>query len=306
MITTNSNVQRVNVQPARPVVETNYNGRRHPRVQGGHPQPTVPTIKYHSIPIPRNTIGPTEDYHPKIAVLLHIYYDDLVEELLSYLKGFEMPFDLYVSLASDAFPNSTQEVRSKEDRIRAVYPSAHIETVPNRGKDIGGKLILLKHVLTVGYDFFIFAHDKQTYRWKNRTHAADWRHELLKACFDKHIARDILHAFQTNSNLGMCGARINDGIISSLQFTGHNINYSLIQKCYSTHFGKLPNTGAFIGGTMFWVRASIFTNAFTLDKINSIISTLELGDVNDPSNAHAMERIFGIIATASGYKIGII
>jgi len=55
---------------------------------------------------------------------------------------------------------------------------------------------------------------------------------------------------------------------------------------------------------MFWVKWPIYRSAFNAGNINEIYNQLETGDVMEPSITHAMERIFGIIVTSKGYKIG--
>jgi hypothetical protein len=126
---------------------------------------------------------------------------------------------------------------------------------------------------------------------------------LLNAVLRPDNVNRILTAFVQTPTVGMCGGRVIDGLMQSA-VSCHPGNYPLIKKTYESLFGSLPQTGAFIGGTMFWVRFSLFKEALTPHKIDVILSQLEPGNVREPSITHALERIFGIIVTAQHYKIG--
>ncbi len=65
--------------------------------------------------------------HP-IAVILHLFYTELFEELRGYLDNLEGHFDLYLSLP--------EHLSDFETVIRYHYPEAAILLVPNRGRDL--------------------------------------------------------------------------------------------------------------------------------------------------------------------------
>ena len=261
---------------------------------------------FHSTSISNFSSAKSLDNFPKIAVLMHIYYDSLIPEMLKYLDMLEYDFDLYVSFASNAYPHKTKTVSNNIELLKTKYPDAMVFVVENRGKDIGGKMLMMKHIIEEGidYDYAIFAHDKQSNHMKHRGNANQWRTELLDAIFLPANVNKILNAFQSNLKIGMCGARVRDGYINSKAISVNLRNYPLIQKTYTQHFGTLSATSAFIGGTMFWVKWSIYRSAFNKSNINEIYKQLETGNVMEPSITHAMERIFGIIVTSNGHKIG--
>jgi len=302
VVTTNSTQSIQSRVEPRIVITDHGRGVRLPRVIPA--KPAQPQSRLHSVDIrAHNTVY--SGAAPKIAILVHIYYDNLVGEMINYLSKFPYEFDLYISLASDAYPNLTRQVEDNIAAIKAAFPGAHTQVVPNKGKDIGGKLVLLKHIFEeeVSYDYLVFAHDKQSLHLGDRRSANRWRSELLSAVFSPDNVNRILAAFTQNPDIGMCGGRVIDGLMQSV--ISHNPgNYPLIKKTYESLFGSLPQTGAFIGGTMFWVRFNLFKEALTSHRIDVILSQLEPGNVREPSITHALERIFGIIVTAQQYKIG--
>ena len=68
-------------------------------------------------------------------------------------------------------------------------------------------------------------------------------------------------------------------------------------------FNMNPSKISFVGGTMFWVKSSIFEEFFTKYSPSSIIKYLEPGDVREPSKTHAIERLFGCIVIDKDYRI---
>jgi rhamnosyltransferase len=81
-----------------------------------------------------------------IAVLLHVYYTDMLDEIFLYLKNLNHPFDLYVNLTTG------YEVGSVE-KIKGQYPEAIITISPNKGVDVGGFYSLLKNLKRIMTSF---------------------------------------------------------------------------------------------------------------------------------------------------------
>jgi len=303
VVTTNS-IQKSQDSESRIVVGDHGRGVRFPKVIPAQSQSPYTHRRFHSVDI--RAYSPVySGTAPKIAVLVHIYYDNLVGEMINYLAKFPYEFDLYVSFSSDTYPESSLSVEHNMNAVKAAFPSSYLCVVPNKGKDIGGKLVLLKHIFEEGitYDYLVFVHDKQSFHMTDRDKANRWRSELLGAVLAPDNVNRILTAFEKNPTIGMCGGRVIDGLMQPI-VAGHPDNYPLIRSTYESLFGSLPHTSAFIGGTMFWVRFSLFKKSLTPDRIDRILSQLESGNVMEPSVTHAVERIFGIITTAHQYRIG--
>jgi len=303
VVTTNS-IQKSQDSESRIVVGDHGRSIRFPKVIPAQSQSPHTHRWFHSVDI--RAYSPVySGTAPKIAVLVHIYYDNLVGEMINYLAKFPYEFDLYVSFSSDTYPESSLNVEHNMNAVKAAFPSSYLCVVPNKGKDIGGKLVLLKHIFEEGitYDYLVFVHDKQSFHMADRDKANRWRSELLGAVLAPGNVNRILTAFEKNPTIGMCGGRVIDGLMQPT-VAGHPGNYPLIRSTYESLFGSLPHTSAFIGGTMFWVRFSLFKKALTPDRIDRILSQLESGNVIEPSVTHAVERIFGIITTAHQYRIG--
>jgi hypothetical protein len=96
----------------------------------------------------------------KIAVLFHLGYLHLWSEIRNYLDNFKYSFDLYINLLSDQ--------QYFLPTIQLSYPRATVILNPNKGRDIGGYIQLMKHLLDnqLVYDYYLFIHSKGNNFWR--------------------------------------------------------------------------------------------------------------------------------------------
>lgn len=243
----------------------------------------------------------------KIAIIIHVYYDDVIQEILeNYLDNFPFTFDLYIATPVDSIFNNSKnkDILIKELKQRNI--KFKIITVENKGKDIGGKLNVIKYInnSNLNYDYLILAHDKKSPHISSRI-GTTWRNVLLKSIFNPRPVQLILKTFKYNKDVKMCGTRVREGFINSRAIAVNLKNVPYINKLSSFLIPDIKmSTGAFIGGTMFWVDCDYMKSKLTTENIDKILYYLEQGDVQEPSIAHGMERMFGLLVTGNGYKIG--
>lgn len=247
----------------------------------------------------------------KIAVLLHLYYIDLWDEFDLYLSNITSDFDLYVNLVYEN--NNYFELSLLKNKIKDKYINSTILISHNKGVDIGGTLLLLKDIIDNNkqYDLFLKIHSKKSINTRCVTipnGGKIWRNELLYPLMgNKDITNNIIQLFGTDDNIGLIGAKkwLYSGVINP-QITYNNKNRKNIQFFMNKYFkGLFERDITFIGGTMFWCRASIYIDFFK-NNLNDIYNLLENGYINDSingSNTHTMERILGLICIKYNKKI---
>jgi lipopolysaccharide biosynthesis protein len=237
----------------------------------------------------------------KICIIFHIYYDDLLNEILNRLKSLKFSFDLIiVSPEGSPFNNSNSNLFSEFN--------THFLISPNVGKDIGGKLTAFKYILEndLSYDYLILAHDKKSTH-TNTEVSKKWRNDLYNAIFSEENVNHIMNGFMHSDKIKLCGGRVREGLTDSRAIAVHRGNTEYIKKISETIFKiKHQENTAFVGGTMFWVDWNYFKEIFKNIDIDSIIKLLEFENVQEPSYSHGMERIFGILVTYKDNKIGSI
>src|SRR5262249_27685909 len=106
-------------------------------------------------------LGLHDPYRVRTAVLAHVFYHDLWDELAGYISNLPLPYDLYVNLV-EGNPDNERLT----PYIRARFPTANVQVTENRGRDIGGFLRLIATVLKSGrpYDSLILLHSKKSIR----------------------------------------------------------------------------------------------------------------------------------------------
>ncbi|MDE8669143.1 rhamnan synthesis F family protein [Pseudarthrobacter sp. H3Y2-7] len=224
----------------------------------------------------------------KVAVVAHMYYCDLVPELLVSLANIPEGFDLVVTMPD--WGN-----RQIAESVRAVYPNALLYPVVNRGRDIGPFLDVLPAVLEHDYDAILHLQTKAGYFHAGRLRrdlGELWRGEALDALLGspERVAA-ILDAFRTDPAVHEVGPQPH--YVSLAKYPYHDrgeLGKSLL--------GATPAEG-FFAGTMFWARPNVLRPLVEQGAL-TLTSFAEETGANDGALAHLVERLFGHAALADG------
>ncbi len=248
-------------------------------------------------------LRPPNPYQTRTAVLVHVYYHDLWDELAGFIANLRpLPFDLYVNLVDGEDGNNRLT-----KAIRRRFPGVHVQATENRGRDIGGFLRLLDVVIQSGrtYDTLILMHTKKSVR-QEAGYGDSWRRRLLQSMLGSpERAAQIARAFMMDPYLGMVGAWDfvwSEANIGDLAYVS---NKPLIDE-YCRRLNVKMVRSQFVAGTMFWVRAAPFLDMFRAQSPLALAAELPTGDPNDensPQRPHALERIFSFWMTGKGYEI---
>jgi lipopolysaccharide biosynthesis protein len=226
----------------------------------------------------------------KIAVIVHLFYADLWDEIDGKLHNVPIDFDLFVSVPQE----KAGELRTVILRDR---PLAKVIEVPNAGRDVGALFAVLPNVLAGNYSLICKLHSK-----KGPAYPEAWRDLLLRGVLaNKMLVTRIIHAFVCNPELALVGAR--EVYISGATQMLQNVP-KLTQLMQLLCPGQsLPDNWGFFAGTMFWARPEFLR---PIAQRTDDIPPFE-GDnsANDGQIAHAIERLFGILAAVNGKHIGL-
>ena len=107
--------------------------------------------------IPREP-APAIDATGSVGVHLHLYYPDMLERILSYLKNIPVGFDLFVSVVQ---PGTEDEIRRTCSSRLPNLKNCFVETVPNRGRDVAPLICTFGERLK-GYGFICHIHTKRS------------------------------------------------------------------------------------------------------------------------------------------------
>jgi glycosyltransferase involved in cell wall biosynthesis len=234
------------------------------------------------------TVG-TPECVPNIAVIAHVFYEDVWPEIVARLRRWKISFQLCVSV-----PEERGEKIAK--LIRSDFPEARITTVPNRGRDIAPFLQQAKLVIADGIELICKIHTKKS---SHRTDGAGWRSDLYEMLLgDEGYPEKIAAAFVGNAALGIVAPE--GHVIPAEYYWGANadrVHDLMGQMGYSGS----PNPLMFAAGSMFWIRSQALEPILRLSLRHEDFEEEE-GQV-DGTLAHAIERLFPLAARMRGYRM---
>ncbi|WP_131782175.1 rhamnan synthesis F family protein [Legionella gresilensis] len=246
-------------------------------------------IKY-CLQIPLNYSFEKWTTDPEIAVICHMFYVDLLEEISGYLKNIPFSFDLFIT-------TNTQEKKVEIENyfLEWAKGSVSVKIVENRGRDIAPKLIEFAHVYSK-YEFFLHIHTKKSPHYKGM----GWRNYLFETLLgSEKIIQSIFEAFRRDKDLGMIAP---EHFHLLRPHVGWANNFKIAQSFAEKLGIKLQNNNRidFPSGSMFWGRSASLKSL-----LNAHLTYNDFPIENqetDATLAHAIERLYFFICEHAGYK----
>lgn len=231
----------------------------------------------------------------RIAVVMHVYYAELLPELLEQLHHIPVRFDLIATNATGAPLEIGEHFAPNVDRVVVL-------DVENRGRDILPLVSVVNADLLEPYELVLKVHTKRS-AWREDHGELDgsgdeWRKDFVHGLLGSRAnVERILDEFATQPRTGLVTT---SGNVLGPEFWGGNehVTLDLLRRIQLT-----PDPGAlrFAAGSMYWVRAFVLQGlrAFALDQEDF---EEEAGQVN-VTTAHAVERAIGIVTREAGYEL---
>jgi len=241
-------------------------------------------------PSPGEELSDAFQPDPQIAVVCHVYYLSLWDDLAREIRQIPPAFDLYVTIVDQ--PGALE----LSERIRSENPRSRIEIVKNHGRDIFPFLSILDSGALDKYYLICKLHTKKS---PHREDGDAWRQRIFFNLLDspKNVA-DILRAFNADPKLGLVGA---DGELYEGE-RGWGANREQAARVAGAIGLSLEDyPPRFVLASMFWARGTAFRPLRVLNlSANSFES--ECGAL-DGTMCHAIERLFSIFAMAGSLTI---
>ncbi|MBN2793028.1 MAG: glycoside hydrolase family 99-like domain-containing protein [Desulfuromonadales bacterium] len=242
---------------------------------------------YYLDPAATVTIAP----YLRIAVHLHLYYPQMLDEFTSRLQAMPVDFDLYVSVRQNSDTTVlTEQLRRQLPRLGQLV----IEAVPNRGRDIAPFIVQFGQRL-LQYDLIAHFHSKQSPHSAELSHwCADILNLLLGTAETAAATQSqILHLLQQDAKLVYPEGQRQ--ILKDRSGWGANqsIAEELLRRYTDVSIADYPVV-EFPEGAMFWARAEALRPFLTL-PLNWQDFPAEPIPA-DGTLAHALERLILILA----------
>ncbi|MDD2923809.1 glycoside hydrolase family 99-like domain-containing protein [Rhodoferax sp.] len=227
-----------------------------------------------------------------VALHLHLFYTDMLLQMVDYLNNLPIQYDLYVSVQKSTIINNI------ENELKKLLKNAKlivVERVENRGRNIapliaqfGGRL--------AEYEIICHIHTKKSPHNSNLT---GWHEEIMTNLLGKpnstggHVTH-IIKLLQSNAKI-VYSAGKNNFIKAP---TGWDDNYQIAKNILITHTKiSIQNfsTVEFPEGAMFWGRADCLKEFLSLPLGYDDFEKEPIPA--DGTLAHALERLILIFAS---------
>jgi lipopolysaccharide biosynthesis protein/protein-L-isoaspartate O-methyltransferase len=243
----------------------------------------------------RRAVSARERKVPKIAVVLHLFYWDLVDELADYVSNVPFPFDLYVTATEGIYPQAFSYFNQR-------FPNTpiHVVEVENRARDIGPFLTKFTSRY-YDYDLLCKVHSKKS---PHAPSLSGWRNFLLDRLLGNETrVREIVRQFEGDPELGLLYPTYFPEVRSSITW-GQNLH---VMKELLSSLGIDFNPVApcmFPAGSMFWFRPRALSTLLDFDFL--IEEFPEETGQTDGTLAHAIERSFLFVVEHNEFRHQVI
>lgn len=224
---------------------------------------------------------------PRVLVILHVFYADLLAEMMRRLVNVDEPFDLAITL-TDQYSSPLGET------LQEIFPGAAIFVLPNQGRDIRPLVHVISRTDLLKYDVVLKLHTKRS---SHRPDGHLWRHRLVMSLLpDPEGVRKIVARIRRDRRAAL--AVPNEYLLGPGAWGS---NYQRARDLAGPLGVSLNRQRLrFPAGSMFWAKPEILIPFGQLDVPD--VFEPESGQV-DGTTAHAVERLIGFAARQQGRRI---
>ncbi len=225
----------------------------------------------------------------KIAVCVHIYYQEIWDDISIYLRNLRHDFDLFITCRDEIYENTTKT-------IRLAYPTARTAPFPNIGMDVLPFLMTVHVNKLQEYDAILKLHTKNK---KTAERAEQGRIMYEGLLGTRELCDDIVRVFRDDPHAGIVGPALMLRSANALAYG----NRDLINRVLSLLEVKLDDW-RFFAGTMFWISGKALSG---ISQIYGVLRSLyqDEGPIKtggDGALAHTLERVLSAGVVSNGMK----
>lgn len=226
---------------------------------------------------------------PRLAIICHMFYIDMIDEFVRYFSNIPFQFDLYIT-------TDTQDKREKLEQFFMHWKGKiEVRLTPNRGRDIAPKLISCRDAYD-HHEFILYIHTKKS---PHDSGLSSWRYYLLETLLGSaEVVRSVFEAFRSDPKLGIIAPQHFGAVHQAI---GWGRNFKIAQARARKMGFNVSRHGPidFPSGSMFWARTAaikpLLECNLTLDEFPD-----EAGQV-DKTLGHAIERLFFFACERAGF-----
>ena len=233
-----------------------------------------------------------------IAVQVHLYYEDLINEIINKTNNIPFKFDLYITIIDDSIYTNINKYIKKYSKANKF----EILIVKNKGRDVLPFLTQMKNKFKK-YKYICHIHSKKSKIVPEIGFL--WRKYLFNNLLGNiHIVSEILNDFEQNKKLGFIFPETFYNILKPYLIISNRtkfwVNYLSSKLFINYERGKTIN---FPAGNMFWAKIKAIFQIFLYDFSDDYPD--EDNQTND-TIMHGIERIWLYLVKFNHYKYKVI
>lgn len=237
----------------------------------------------------------------RIALIMHMYFPDLIGECLHYAKSMPDYADIYITT------NSEEKKKLIEEAFSALENKVDVRVTPNRGRDVGPFLVESRKYL-YEYDYICHTHDKKVGQLKPLSIGQSFSYR----CFENVLAtpqfvENVIDLFENNPRMGIIMPPPPNH--SEYFFTlglEWGSNYKVTCDLAEKLGVKVPMSDKKEPisplGSVFWARTDALHKVFDYPWSYEELPEEPIED--DGTILHAVERMYSFSAQNMGYYAG--
>ena len=230
----------------------------------------------------------------KIAIQAHLFYEDLIFDIINITNNIPVKFDLFISVCSKYVKEIVEQYIIKNSKANFI----EIKIFANKGRDVLPFIIQMKNVFQK-YKYICHIHSKKSLVSK---FGDEWRNYLyFNLLGNKKIISEIVTEFEKYNKLGLIFAEPFYKVLTNLGKTiiDPNIKYmNYIIKNISPKYRVSQNYFDFPEGNMFWAKIESIYQIFEMN-IEKRVS--KENGMLDLTIIHGIERIWIYLAKINGF-----
>ena len=236
----------------------------------------------------------------KILVIAHIYYPDMLDEIVGYTKNIPCSYDLLITTSST---ENKCKIESNSILRSSGAKSINVKVVEqNRGRDMSSLFITCKEeVLSNKYDWICRLHSKKSPQNSHNMSQHFKEMMYLNLLKDKAYTSKVLNYLDKNKSIGFAMpsmVHIGHPTLGHAWFTNRELAIKIAEKIsVRIPFDDISPFAAY--GTMFWFRPKALRKLF---EYNWKFEEFNKEPMHcDGSLAHVLERLLAYVAHDAGY-----
>lgn len=242
--------------------------------------------------------SPAHELSLKVGVMAHVFYADLLDDLVEQIAHIPVPFVLLVSVVDT---EAQQSVSAKFASLRNLI-DLKIRIVPNRGRDLLPLFVTFRDEI-LALDLVCHIHTKKSLY--TGSEKSNWRNYLLASVLGSSPRISwILGMFQATPKLGM----VYPDSFHSVPLIAHSwLSNQSIAADLGARLGIPVDPHGYLdfpAGSFFWFRPQALLPLYSLGLRNEDFPE-ETGQT-DGSLQHALERMVAQVVRSQDMLLGVL